>query len=262
MSFVAVAIGGSALVGAGVGIYSANKAADTQANAANNALAFQQNAFNTSQNNINAAKPNYQPYLDAGSGATYSLSKLLGVGPNGQTNTPDYSGFMNSPDYQFAQQQGNLGTIRQANAQGMNLSGGVLKDLSTFNNGLASQQYNSYYNKLMGLSQQGENAAAGVGNLAVGQATNATNAATGIGNTTQAVGQAQASGIVGASNAVTGSLSSGIQNSLLANYLGKGPSAYADTASYGGGNPLTNAYGGSSGNPLPGLSPSDYGTGY
>jgi len=260
MSFVAVAIGGSALVGAGVGLYSANKAADTQANAANNALAFQQSAFNTSQNNINAAKPNYQPYLDAGSGATYSLGKLLGIGPGGQQGTPDYSGFYNSPDYQFAQQQGELGITRQNNASGLDLSGSALKDMDTFNSGLASQQYNNYYNKLMGLSQQGANAAAGFGNLSVGQATNTTNAATGIGNTTQAIGQAQASGIVGGANAVTGSLSSGVQNSLLANYLGKSPSAYAPA--YGGGNPLMDAYGGSSGSPLPGLTSSDYGPGY
>lgn len=261
MSFVAVAIGGGALLSAGVGVYSANKAADTQANAASNSLAFQQQAFNTSQNNINAAKPNYQPYLDAGAGATYSMSKLLGIGANGQSTTPDYSGFYNSPDYQFAQQQGNLGTVRTANAQGLNLSGGMLKDLDTFNSGLASQQYGNYYNKLMGLSQQGENAAAGLGNLATGQATNATNAAGQIGNTTQAVGQAQASGIVGSSNAITGAVGSGISNSLLATYLGKSPSAY-DSNSYGGGNPLTDANGGSSSNPLPGLSSSDYGTGY
>lgn len=226
MSFVAVAIGGSALVGAGVGLYSANKAADTQASAANNALAFQKQAFDTSQGQINQAKTNYQPYLDTGNAATYSLGKLMGIGPGGSQGTPDYSGFNNSPDYNFAQQQGELGIERGANARGINLSGGTLKDLSSFNSGLATQQYGNYYNRLMGLSQMGANAASGLGNLAAGQATNATTAAAGIGNTTQAVGQAQASGIVGGANAVTGSLNSGIQNSLLANYLGKSPSAY------------------------------------
>lgn len=250
MSFVAVAIGGSALVSAGVGAYSANKAADTQANAANNALAFQQQAYNanqprfaTAQSAFDSAGANYKPYLDTGSAATYTLGQLTGTAGS----KPDYSSFYNSPDYNFAQQQGELGIERGANARGLNLSGGTLKDLSTFNSGLATQQYGNYYNRLMGLSQMGQNAAAGmtnvasgIGNLATGQANSNNAAAAGIGNTTQAVGQAQASGTVGASNAITGSLSSGISNSLLANYLGKSPSAYSSTANAGTSNAVSN----------------------
>src|SRR5882762_6837743 len=231
MSFVVAAIGGSAIIGGGVGLYAANKAADTQATAGRNALDFQKQAFDTSQSNINAAKPNYQPYLDVGNKATYTLGSLMGQ--NG--GKPDYSSFYNSPDYAFAQQQGEQGIERGANARGMNLSGGTLRDLSSFNSGLATQQYGNYYNRLMGLSQMGQNAATGLGNLAVGQATNATSAASGIGNTMQGIGQSQASGIVGGANAVTGAIGSGVQNSLLANYLGKSPSAYAGAGGVGGG---------------------------
>ncbi|MDB5607779.1 MAG: hypothetical protein JWP25_4679 [Bradyrhizobium sp.] len=266
MSFVAVAIGGSALVGGAVGLYSANKAADTQAAAANNALAFQKqtyadnqprfadaktafssasSAFNNAQGNATAA---FKPYMDAGAGATYTLGSLMGQ--NG--GKADYSSFYNSPDYNFAQQQGELGIERGANARGINLSGGTLKDLASFNSGLATQQYGNYFNRLMGLSQMGENAATGyagastnnatglsnvaggLGNLATGAASANNAAATSIGNTTQAVGQAQASGIVGGANAVTGSLNSGMQNSLLANYLGKSPSAYTGAGVAGG----------------------------
>lgn len=246
MSFVAVAIGGAALIGGGVGLYSANKAADTQATAAGNALSFQKQAFDTTQSNINAVKPNYQPYLDVGNKATYTLGQLTGSAGS----QPDFSSFYNSPDYKFAKDMGEQGIERGANARGMNLSGGTLRDLSSFNSGLATQQYGNYYNRLMGLSQMGQNAATGLGNLAVGQATNATSAATGIGNTMMGVGQAQASGIVGGANAVTGSLNSGVSNSLLYNYLGKSPSAYGDA------NP------GSSSSPLPGLTKDDYGVGY
>jgi hypothetical protein len=269
MSFVAVAIGGSALVGAGVGLYSANKAADTQANAANNSLAFQKqtyadnqprfgtatnafgdasSAFGNAQGNAAAA---FKPYMDTGSAATYTLGSLMGTGGK----APDYSSFYNSPDYNFAQQQGELGIERGANARGMNLSGGTLRDLSSFNSGLATQQYGNYYNRLMGLSQMGQsaatsfagastnnamglsNVAGGLGNLATGAASANNAGAASIGNTTQAVGQAQASGIVGGANAVTGSLNSGMSNSLLANYLGKSPSAYS-TPNIPGFNPI------------------------
>jgi hypothetical protein len=216
MSFVAVAIGGSAIIGGGVGLYAANKAADTQAEAGRNALAFQSKQFDTAQTN-------FKPYMDVGSKATYTLGSLMGQ--NGQK--PDYSSFYNSPDYAFAQQQGEQGIERGANARGMNLSGGTLRDLSSFNSGLATQQYGNYYNRLMGLSQLGQASAAG-------SASTGTTAAGQIGNTMQGIGQSQASGIVGGANALTGSLNSGVSNSLLANYL-KGPSAYAGAGGVGGG---------------------------
>lgn len=223
MSFVAVAIGGSALVSGGLGYLGATSAAKTQADAANNSLDFQKQAFNTSQGQINQAKTNFQPYLNAGNQATYTLGQLTGGGIN---DKPDYSSFFNSPDYNFAQSQGQKGVINAANAQGVGLSGGTLKDLATFNSGLASQQYGNYFNRLMQLSQIGQNAAGGLGNLATGQATNATSASAGIGNTIQGVGQAQASGIVGGTNAITGAIGGGTSNALMANYLGQNPSAY------------------------------------
>ena len=262
MSFVAVAIGGGSLISGGLGYLGATQAAGLQANAANQSLQFQENAFNTSQGQLNAAKANYQPYLDIGNNATYTLGQLTGTGGGG--NAPNYSSFFEDPSYQFAQQQGQRGALAAANAQGVGLSGGTLKDLSEFNQGLASQQYGNYFNRLMGLSQMGQNAAAGLGNLATGQATNATNAAGQIGNTTQAVGQAQASGIVGGTNAITGSINSGISNSLLASYLGNNGSAYKlNNPAYGGGNSSSgDAFGGTSSSPLPGLNANDYGMGF
>ena len=218
MSFVAVAIGGSALVSAGVGLYGANKAADTQANAANNALNFQKQAFDTSQANL-------RPFINAGQNATYTLGQLTGSGTN---NQPDYSSFFKDPSYQFAQQQGELGIRRAADATGTNLSGGTLKDLTQFNSGLASQQYGNYFNRLMGLSTMGANAAAG-------GATNATAASGAIGNTMQGVGQAQASGYVGGANALSSGINSGVSNSLLYNALNRNSSAYGGSNSATGG---------------------------
>ena len=218
MSFVAVAIGGSALVSAGVGYLGSQNAAKTQADAANNALNFQKQTFDTSQANL-------KPFINAGQNATYTLGQLTGSGTN---NQPDYSSFFKDPSYQFAQQQGELGIQRAANASGTALSGGTLKDLTQFNSGLASQQYGNYFNRLMGLSTMGANAAAG-------QATNATAASSNIGNTMQGVGQAQASGYVGGANAISSGINSGVSNSLLYNYLNKNPSAYGSGSTSTGG---------------------------
>jgi hypothetical protein len=184
MSFVAVAIGGAGLASAGIGYLGAQKAAGAQANAANNALQFQEAVYNQNQANL-------KPFINTGQGATYTLGQL--TGQNG--NAPNFSSFFTDPSYQFALQQGTRGTINAANAQGIGLSGGTLKDLSEFNQGLASQQYGNYYNRLLGLSQLGANAAGGF-------ATTSTNAAGQIGNTIQGLGQAQASGFVGGANAI------------------------------------------------------------
>ena len=225
MSFVSVAvpvaIGGSAALSAGTGIWAANKASDAQSQAAANALAFQKQQFDTSQ-------ANFRPYMDAGAGATYSLGRLLGIGPGGQQGTPDYSGFMNSPDYKFAQQQGELGIERGANARGLNLSGGTMRDLSQFNSGLATQQYGNYYNRLMGLSQLGQASAAGSASTGAAQAGQ-------IGNTYQGLGQAQAGGYVGTANAIGGAIGQGTSNALLANYISRqNPSGYEGAGGVGG----------------------------
>ena len=246
MSFVAVAIGGAGLVTGVLGYEGAKSAANTQAQSANNALQFQEQVYNQNQprfdtantaftNAQNTANSSFQPWITSGQNANYTLSQLLGGGASG--SQPDYSSFFNSPDYQFAQQQGQRGAINAANAQGLGLSGSMLKDLSSFNSGLATQQYGNYFNRLMQISQTGANAASGlaattsniaggIGNLATGAANSNNAMGATIGNTTQAVGQAQASGIVGGTNAITGGINSGISNSLLANYLGNNGSAY------------------------------------
>ena len=240
MSFVAVAIGGAGLVTGGLGYLGATSAAKTQAQSAQNALDFQKQAYNANQPRFDAANSafdsastNFQPWLTTGTNANYTLSNLLGSGGSSGNTQPDYSSFFNSPDYNFAQQQGQRGVINAANAQGVGLSGGTLKDLATFNSGLASQQYGNYFNRLMAMSGVGLNAAGNIkdiagmkGNLATGQANSNNTASSNIGNTMQGIGQAQASGIVGGTNAVTGAVNSGVSNSLLASYLGKSPSAY------------------------------------
>lgn len=199
-------IGGASLASGIIGANAASKASDAQAQAAANALAFQQQVYQQNQQNL-------QPYMQAGTNALGQLSQIYG--PNGVTQQGTQA-FQNSPDYQFAQQQGNLALTRYENASGMGLSGGALKDIANYNQGLASQQFGNYFNRLMSLSQLGQGAASSL-------AGNNTNMSGQIGNTMQGIGQAQASGIVGGSNAITGALNSGISNSLLYNYINKMP---------------------------------------
>jgi hypothetical protein len=76
MTWVAVAVVGGSVVAGAIGSSGAQSAADTQANAANNAQQISQQEFNT----ITAQE---QPYMNAGYGAQSQLNYLLGIGTPG-----------------------------------------------------------------------------------------------------------------------------------------------------------------------------------
>lgn len=207
--WVAGAILGSSLLSSSA----SQSAADTQASSQQQAAATQQQMFNT----INQ---NEQPFMQAGVGATQTLSQLLGTAPgtpssggaNGsltQPFNPTQDQLNNYPGYQFALQTGAQAT-RNADTPGMGaLSGAALKDLTNFDVGAASQNYQNYFNntntqqnnifaRLSGIAGLGQNAASNVG-------TSGTSLGTGIAQAQAAAGGSQAAGIVGSANALSGS---------------------------------------------------------
>ncbi len=232
----ALVIGGSSIASGIIGSGAAKKAAEAQERSARDALEFQKGVFDTNQANL-------RPFISTGQNATYSLAKLYGLpGADGQAGgTPDYSGFYNSPDYNFAFDQGRKATQNVLSAQGNLLSGSGLAALTNFGQGLASQQYGNYFNRLLSLSNLGAQSA---GNLAGVNA----NMGQSIGNTQQGIGQAQASGIVGSANAITGAINSAAGNLMTGNFLRGGGGGAG-----GGGNPssyqnMLNSFGPASGN--------------
>jgi hypothetical protein len=199
------ALAGLGSLGSGLlGFFGANSAANAQAQAAAQALAFQKYVFGVNQGNLN-------PFIQTGQQADASLAALYGLNGSG---TPNYSAFLNSPDYQFAFGQGLNATTNLLSAKGDLASGGGLAALTNFGQGLASQQFGNYYNRLLSLSQLGANAASALAGSNVQSSGQ-------IGNTQQAIGQAQAAGIVGGTNALTGAIGGGINNYLLYNALGR-----------------------------------------
>ena len=213
-----IGIVGATLISAGVGaaasIYSANK----QTAAAKAALNLQQNQYQQ-------ARTDLAPYRDLGNNALGSLNALYGygtgTGTGGQPGTPNYTGFANSPDYNFALQQGGLAVDRSAAARGLLQSGGNIKDQIAFGQGLASQQYGNYVARLQNMLQVGAGAAGGSASAATAFGTQG-------GQSLNNVGAAQASGAVGIANA----LSTLPQNLLYAQAFGgqggtNSPSSYA-----------------------------------
>ena len=207
MSWLAVAVGGSAVLG----YFGSQSAAQTQAGAQTQAANTQQGMFNT----INAQE---QPFMQAGYGATTQLNDLLGTSGNTgaagygsltQPFNPTQAQLENYPGYQFALKTGGQ-AVRNADTPGVGaLSGPALKDLMSFNQGMASQNYQNYFNntqtqqqnifsRLSNIANLGQNAASNTGQTGA-------QLGTGIAQAQAAAGGSLAAGTVGAANALSGS---------------------------------------------------------
>lgn len=163
MSWGAVIGGGVALVGGALSSNASKKAANASQQGYDAASAEQARQFDITQQN-------QQPWLEAGQSALTQQQALL----NG-----DFSGFYQLPDYQYALDSG-INSVNRG-AIGNLSGGGTAADLVTFGEGLASQNYNNYYNRLAGMSNTGQTTAnnlAGYGqNYANQQGQNAINSA-------------------------------------------------------------------------------------
>lgn len=245
---IAAAIIGGSLIS---GIFG-KKAGDQQADASNAAVAEQRRQFDLS-------RQDFAPYLGIGQNALADISKEFGypvqdytsptptatgvvnqggsvIPYGGQTRgsvianflsriptsdpvsstpsspvTPSYqgTGFSASPDYEFRRGEGTRGINNSFAARGGALSGNALRALTEFNSGLASSEYGNWFNRRAGLAGVGQTAVGGVGNLGAQSSAN-------IGNALISGGNARASGLSSVNNAIQG----GIQNILLAKYLG------------------------------------------
>jgi hypothetical protein len=147
------------------------------------------------------------PYTQAGYPTLQAQGDLLGMnGPDAAATA--MNNFQTSPGYQWQLGQGLRAIDAGAASKGLLGSGATIKAEQTYGSGLANQQFQQYYNNLMGISTLGENAAAGgastantAGSLAQGagntQASIFGNLASGLGNQVNTLFNAKAAGIGG-----------------------------------------------------------------
>lgn len=175
----------AAVAGAGVGLVGSFLSSQNSADASQNAANAQINAANQSnatlQHIYDQTNQNLKPWMTVGGNALNQLATLNGIGgytasgqpgqpgsvPQGSAGgaasgatgqTPDYSAFFNSPDYQFALQQGMKSLDASAAARGRLYAGGYGQDLTNYAQGMATQNLNNYENRLMSISGQGQQA--------------------------------------------------------------------------------------------------------
>jgi hypothetical protein len=247
MSWVGAAIVTSSVIGADA----AGKAADIQAGAQRDALAYQKQQYEDIRKlstGGRAAGANALNQLGALGSGTYGMydaeGNQIGTGTGSgyftQQYTPEEFAKGQDPGYQFRLQQGQEATNRMANMGGGMISGNALKGQEDYTQGLASTEFTNAFNRfqtgrqniyntlagIAGLGQNSTNTAAGASNVA----------STNVGNTISNLGAAQAGGIVGQANAITGGLQNWGNQQYLSNLLAsKGTQVAGIPTSSGGG---------------------------
>jgi len=188
MSFIATAIIGGAVLGAGASIYASGKASDAISSSSAQATDTQLRMFNTARSDL-------APWRDVGEDA---LAKIKQVFING-----DMSGFKESADYQFNLEQGEQALERKQSAAGSRYGGSAIKESLRYAQGLASNEYSGYFDRLFKTANMGEAAAAqqAANATSTGQSISGQQMATGtnLANTTMA-------GAAGVNNAVQGGI--------------------------------------------------------
>jgi len=192
MPWMALAIGGSALLGASA----AKSAASTQAAAADRAAELQNQQYQQTREDL-------APYRAAGQTALNALTPLA-------TNYQKFGmgQFQQDPGYAFRLSEGQKALDRQAAARGGLISGSALKAAQRYGQDMGSQEYmnafnryqterNAQLNPLQSLAGVGQTTSQQLGQFGAANAAN-------VGNYLTGGAAANAAGQVGAANAFTG----------------------------------------------------------
>lgn len=170
-------IGGAVISGS-----AANKAANTQAAAANRAADLQMQQYQQT-------REDQTPWREAGGAAIKSLAEMLKPGYDHTT----------SPGYQFRFGEGMRAVEGSAASRGMLMSGGTLKDLTRFGQGVAADDFNDQFNRTASVAAGGQQVNSQLGSLGMA-------AAQGAGNAMMGAANARASGYMGQANAINGAM--------------------------------------------------------
>ncbi len=131
---------------AGTGVKDAANLARSDVNSAANQAAFNVTDAATGANKL------LDPYASAGADASSTLQKGLQAG--GDFNkTPTLQDLQMDPGYAFREQQGEKALAASAAARGGVQSGGFAKDLNSFAQGNASQEYQNAFNRFQTSTQ-------------------------------------------------------------------------------------------------------------
>ena len=167
----------------------AKDAGQAAAQSSAEAVAEQRRQFDITQENLS-------PFLEAGKGALTQQQALLGLSGQDAQQTA-FDQFRSSPGQQFLRDRGERALLRNSSAIGGLGGGNVRSALQQEGIGFAAQDFGNQFNRLAGLTGQGQQTGVNLGQFGANTSAN-------IGTALQAGGQARASGILGAQQANAG----------------------------------------------------------
>lgn len=195
------------------GMMGARSSARAQERSGDKQLALQSRMFNTQ-------RQDFAPYRTSGGNALNAYMSELGLG----ARPAGYGGFTASPGYQFRLGEGTRAIEGASAAMGNSLSGNTLRDLTSFGQGIASEEYGTHLARLRDMAGVGQASAAG-------SAAAASNFATGGSNALANIGNAQASGYMGMANAAQSGINNGLGIWAYQNVMN--PPVTPNASSYG-----------------------------
>lgn len=218
-------VAGAAVVSAGIGAYSANKASKAQQQSVADANSEQAREYDqTRQDQLDQLaqqRTDQAPWLSAGKNALAQLAS--GTGAGGSLIKPfSLSDFQADPGYGFRVSEGEKAIQRASSGRGGLYSGATLKALARFNQDTASGEYGNAYNRyntdqsnqfnreasIAGLGQTATNQVGQAGQNAYGTIASAgANMSNNISQNLLGAGNARASGYVGGANAIGNGIS-------------------------------------------------------
>lgn len=139
MIATSTAIALAATAAAGSSVASAKMGASAQKKAASTAADIQQQQYNQTREDL-------APFRHLGYGASERMSSMLK--PGGFVDERfDASKMADDPGYAFRMSEGLKALERSGSAKGQTLSGGAMKSLADYSQGLASQEYGKAFDR-------------------------------------------------------------------------------------------------------------------
>jgi len=226
MTWGMTAVAGSNIVSGLMGSSASKKAAQQQAAAIQQAQLIQQQMFEQQRRDL-------APYRELG---YVALKDIEGQKPYLTGRFEDYSSQYLDPSMEFRRKLGEQTTARMLNVGGGALSGNTLRGLEEFGQNLASTEYGNAFNRYQNERTNIYNTLAniaGMGQGAVNTGVQASQQAAGnMGQLAVGMGQTQAAGTIGSTNALTGAIQ-GTGNLFYLNDLMRGQRPAVTPASMG-----------------------------
>ena len=198
MSFVAVAVGGGAIIG---GLLSADAQSDAASTAAGAQTAASNAGIGEQRRQFDAIQKLLKPYTDAGEGSLLGQQNLLGLkGPDAQRQA--IAALESSPMFTSLQQQGENALLQNASATGGLRGGNLQTSLAKFRPQLLSALIEQQFAKLGGITSLGQNSAALTGNAGMSSGNNISNLLMQGGDAQAAAALAQGRAAAGGFNAI------------------------------------------------------------